>query len=551
MADKPVQSGFTIDGDAMGLEDVAAANASPWIAELGTTGLKRAAGYVDEEFLPQLRGRKAVQIYREMADNDPIVGAMLFSISQLIRQTSFTVIPGGKSKQDSAAAHLLETCMEDMSHTWGEFVQEAMTGLTYGWSFHEIVYKRRGGPWAKDGRHRSKYSDGLIGWRRLPIRSQETLQKWIFDESGGIRGMEQLAPPDYQLRILPIERGLLFRYGVHKNNPEGKSILRNAYRPWFYKKRLEEFESIGVERDLAGLPMVTVPADYLKARKGTEQYKMVEAMRKLARGVRRNEQEGIVFPAAYDPDTKQPLFKFELMSSGGARQFSTNELIQRYEQRILMTTLSDFILVGHSSTGTYNLHVDKTGIFKQALNAIAQDFANTLNRYAIPRLMQINGFTLEEMPTIKPDNVDSPDLGQLASFLNSTAGLGFTWGPDADMERFLRSAAGLPEMSDDDYVMKEKIARQSEAVRMAQSQTEYLASQQQLKASTEQAEMAEEGMVPRGQTAADAMATQQAQGGAQPGGGEGAAGKQPETGGPNQPSGNPAQGEPVAGQAQR
>jgi hypothetical protein len=36
-------------------------------------------------------------------------------------------------------------------------------------------------------------------------------------------------------------------------------MLRTAYRPWFMKKRLEEFESIGIERDLAGLPIMWLP----------------------------------------------------------------------------------------------------------------------------------------------------------------------------------------------------------------------------------------------------------------------------------------------------
>ena len=54
--------------------------------------------------------------------------------------------------------------------------------------------------------------------------------------------------------------------------------------------------------------MVKVPSDYLKAGKDTEQGKMVEAMKKMVRSVRRNEQEGVVFPTAYDPDTRQPLF---------------------------------------------------------------------------------------------------------------------------------------------------------------------------------------------------------------------------------------------------
>jgi hypothetical protein len=467
-------------------------SANPLI-ELGTTGLRRSGGYVDEEFLPQLRGRKSVQVYREMGDNDAITGALLFTIQNLIRNVDWAVVPAGKSAEHAKAAKFLESCMDDMSHTWDDFILEALTAVQYGWAWHEIVYKRRVSPWSRDGSTRSKYTDGLYSWKRLPIRSHETLQRWVFDEYGGVRGMVQLAAPDYKTRYLPIEKSLLFRHGVHKGNPEGRSALRTSYRAWYYKKRLEEFEAVGVERDLAGLPMVTVPADYLRAEKMSEQGKMVEAMRKLVRSVRRNEQEGIVFPAQFDRDGKNPLFKMELLGSGGARQYNTNELINRYEQRQLMTMLADWIMVGHQgNTGTYNLHVDKTGVFRAGINSVPQAIGDVLNRYAVPRLFALNGWRMAELPKFQPSDVDSPDLTQLASFMTATAGLGYSW-HDADMERFLRHAAGMPELGDDDYSKRRQLARREEATRIAETQTAYLVARSTLAQTQAQDELVMNG----------------------------------------------------------
>src|SRR5438270_11096305 len=123
---------------------------SPFM-ELGATGLKRASGYVDEEFLPALKGRKAIQIYREMDQNDAIVGALMFAITMLIKEVEWQVVPAGKSANDAGAARLLETCIDDMSHSWTDFIQECLSCLIYGWSWHEIVWKRRSGPWQRDG----------------------------------------------------------------------------------------------------------------------------------------------------------------------------------------------------------------------------------------------------------------------------------------------------------------------------------------------------------------------------------------------------------------
>ena len=108
-------------------------NVSPMV-ELGLTGVRRTSGYIDEEFLPQLRGRKAVQIFREMKDNDPVIGALLFATDRLLRQVEWRVEPSGDKPGDKEAAAFLEQCMEDMSHTWDDMITEILTMLPYGWS---------------------------------------------------------------------------------------------------------------------------------------------------------------------------------------------------------------------------------------------------------------------------------------------------------------------------------------------------------------------------------------------------------------------------------
>ena len=103
--------------------------------------------------------------------------------------------------------------MDDMQSTWVDTVSEILSFLTYGWSLHEIVYKRRMGN-TRDTRTRSKYSDGLIGWAKLPIRSQETLYQWEYDEADNLVGMTQMPPPDFGLLTIPMSKALLFRTKV-------------------------------------------------------------------------------------------------------------------------------------------------------------------------------------------------------------------------------------------------------------------------------------------------------------------------------------------------
>jgi len=284
--------------------------------ELGSIGLSRWGGRIREEFLPELRGREGVKRFREMSENDATVGAVLFAIEQSIRRINWEVRPATDSEEDLWAAKFIEECLDDMSHSFQDFISEVLTFLVFGWSYFEIVYKRRLGP---DADPPSKFRDGYIGWRKFAIRAQESLFEWKFDEEGGIQGMVQVALPDYKHRFIPIEKSLLFRTKIIKNNPEGRSVLRNSYRSWYYKKCIEEIEGIGIERDLAGMPVVYLPPGFTsEAEAGSSSDEAVA--KRLVRRVRRDELEGIVLPGP-KADTREAAelggWLFELLSTGG------------------------------------------------------------------------------------------------------------------------------------------------------------------------------------------------------------------------------------------
>nr|DAQ63764.1 MAG TPA: Portal protein [Caudoviricetes sp.] len=111
--------------------------------EIGRIGQRRYGGTIYEEFLHELRGTRGIEVYREMSENDDVVGAILFAIEMLVRQCDWNVEPGGDTAKDKEAAEFVESCMHDMQDTWTDTISEILSFLTYGWSFHEIVYKRR------------------------------------------------------------------------------------------------------------------------------------------------------------------------------------------------------------------------------------------------------------------------------------------------------------------------------------------------------------------------------------------------------------------------
>ena len=408
--------------------------------EIGKVGQFRQNGIFYEEFLKELTGRQGVEVFKEMADNDEVIYAMLFAIEMLMRQTEFKVEPASTKDIDKRAAEFVEECMNDMQYTWQETLSEIISFIKYGWSYHEIVYKRRNGK-VSDPTLRSKFDDGLIGWKKLAIRSQDTLYEWQYDEkTDELVGMVQAAPPNFAQVLIPIEKALHFVTKSTKANPEGKSILRGAYRPWYFKKRIQEIEGIGIERDLAGFPVMTGPAELWDDDEDSK--KMLASAEGIVTSIRRDSREGLVLPEGW---------KLELLASGSKRNFDTNVIIERYNKLMATTVLADFIFLGQQQVGSFALSSNKTKLFSVAIGTYLDVICEVFNNQAIPRLIDLNGDHFKgitDYPKMMHTDIEDPNLIQLGDFISKLTGCGVLF-PDENLERYVREAAHLPERLDD------------------------------------------------------------------------------------------------------
>ena len=147
-------------------------------------------------------------------------------------------------------------------------------------------------------------------------------------------------------------------------------------------------------------------------------------------------------PTVYD-DSGHKMFDLALLSAGGQRQFDTDKVIGRYDQRIAMSVLSDFILLGHERVGSFALGSSKIDLWTMAVDAIAKAIAEVINTHAIPRLLRLNAMSVEEPPRLVYGEVSHVDLGELGDFIQKLSGAGAIT-PDERLENYLRGVAGLP-----------------------------------------------------------------------------------------------------------
>ena len=382
-----------------------------------------------DEFLPELRGKKAVRKYREMRDNDSTVGAVMYAVEQILRDVELHVKEANDSDAAKREKEFVESVLVDMDHTLDDHIAEAIAYLSYGFSWFEVIYKRRVGPTQRSPKKRSKFTDGRIGIHKIASRAPWTVNKFDVDQkTGEVLGVEQSVGIMGGSNYIPTNKSLYYRTTSLNGDPSGRSILRNAYTSYEYLNNLQSIEAIAVERELAGIPVARIPAEYLSGDASAAQSSFVHNLQQILRDVKFNEQGYIILPSDTYPDkdgapTNQRLVDIELMASNGKRNIDINPIINRYQHDIARSVLSEFLLLG-TSGGSYALSKSKTDLFLRALESYIQAIVDVLNKQLVERLWQLNGLNYDLMPTITAGDVAPHDLREISSFLRNLNGAG-------------------------------------------------------------------------------------------------------------------------------
>lgn len=409
---------------------------------LGSTGLAQFGGIIDEEWHPKLRGDYGPKVYREMSDNSSTLGAALLAIESLLRQVEYRVEPATEMPEAEDWARFVEECLLDTESTFDDFIAEVLSELVYGWSYFETVYKLRKGLTGVETTH-SKYDDGKIGWRDMALRSQDSLDRWEIDDRGKILGMHQWDIYSGQRAYIPVEKAIHFRTRKTKNNPQGRSLLRNAAMDYWYYKRICKVEAIGIERDMAGLPVMEVPTKLLHQDADAIDKALLANLQTLLAQLKNDERGYAIVPSPTLPDGNPSGFKFYLLSTGGRRMIDTNEVKRFYKINMLQSLLAQFIELGMSGVGSLALASSSTDFFALAMGSIVGSITETFNRQGIDRLMQLNGVPVEHWPKLVHGDLEDIPLAEMGTYIQSLATAGKL--PDDDaVDRKLLEIAHLP-----------------------------------------------------------------------------------------------------------
>lgn len=419
--------------------------------ELGQGGTNTKDGTIrSDEFLPDLKGKRAIRKFREMRDNDSTIGAIMYATEQVLRDVDYYVEPANDSDEAKKEADFVKSVLEDMEHTLDDHISEALSHLTFGFSIFEVVYKRRRGPDFRAGKKYSKFTDGRIGVRKLASRAQWTIERFDVDKTtGDVLGVRQEQNYGIKSLFIPANKILHYKTTNTNNDPSGRSILRNAYTSYQYLKNLQNIEAIAVERELHGVPVGRIAAEYLSPDATADQASVRAQMEKILRDLKFNEQGYALLPSDVYRDadgkpTNQRIVDIELITSNGTRNIDIHPIVARYQHDIARSVMAEFLMLGAGANGSYALSKSKTDLFLRSMESYINSIFDVINKQLVEPLWHMNGLNFDLMPKICAGDVAPHDLRELGSYLRNLNGANIDLSDQEDIVNALLANAELP-----------------------------------------------------------------------------------------------------------
>jgi hypothetical protein len=439
---------------------------------LGVAGTSTRNGTLKADDLqPELRGKRAIRKFREMRDNDATIGAALYAVEQMLRDVPIKITPADDSEEAQEEAEFVESVLEDMDHTLDDHISEALSFLTFGFATFEVVYKRRVGPYERNLKKRSKFTDNRIGIRKIAPRAQWTINRFEVDQqSGDLYGFYQDVASGFGSNYIPMRKAILYRTTTINGDPSGRSILRNAYSAYERLNAIQQYEAIGIERELAGIPHAEVPAEYLSADATEAQQAVLNQLKEILRDLKFNEQGFLITPSDTYPGkdgepTNQKLVSVKLISAEGTRNIDIDPVVKRYQHDIARSVLAEFIMLGGGTNGSYALSKSKSDIFLRALESYINTIVDVLNKQLVEPLWRINGLDFKYMPKITAGDVAPHDLKEMGAYLRNLNGANITIADDIDIVNALMEIAELPKPNPETYAASRERAAMAETAR--------------------------------------------------------------------------------------
>lgn len=361
----------------------------------GVTGTDLQSGMITDEYNTDLQFPESIRVYDEMRKSDGTTIAILRAIKQPLISAKWQIQSGWEEAKDKEIADFITHNLFEKVK-FKHFLRESLGFLDFGFYYFEKVYE---------------IIDGKIEWKDMSPRMPKAHYLWSMWGNEWVNGhptgiTQQVNTNDeakWFTREIPWEKLVLFSYEREGNNFEGVSILRNAYKHYFYKDLLYKVSSISSERYGVGIPSAQV--------KSSTSDKAKSAIDKALKNIRSNEQSYI----SYTED----VVKLEILTPNGSGVGTQIEQgISHHDKKIYDSILAGFLNLTSGEGGSNALSKDQSSFFLRGLQGIADFWIDTMNEH-IRELVDLNYNGVENYPKLTVSDIGSISMDEQINAIGS------------------------------------------------------------------------------------------------------------------------------------
>jgi len=399
-------------------------------SEIGTTGVysKNIGSYFDEG-VKDLTFPHSLDTYDKMA-MDVTIASALNAVNVIASRVHIYVESYDQSNVHKKRADFVMQCLQDMEdgESLENIVQKALTLNKYGFSILEKVFRRR--------RHKngSKYDDGKIGIKALPMRNQHSISGFKWDENfrkvEGLYQANRPKPPSYYNyfanniknpllfkptendTFIPRNRYLHFKADLSSDLPESVSPLYACYGGWRELQRHKDMENIAASKNMNGILVGRIPQEYLAADADEDMKKAGDIVKGSLSKLAVNEQAAIVLPSTRSDDAHGSLdWDVTTLQSSSSHVTSISDIVKRLQNEILQLMFADILRSGDEVT---NVSKNKKSMLNMLVETRVQEVLRVLNNDLIPELFRRNGWDDSKLPTLRYGELEEVDMAVFA-----------------------------------------------------------------------------------------------------------------------------------------
>lgn len=376
------------------------------VREMGYSSPSPWTAWTREERVAKLRDKQGIRTYYDMKRADGTVRAALRTLKTPVQAAEWFVKPASDSAIDKNIAEFVEdNLFNRLNISWARLMEDVLTMCEYGYAPFETVY--------------GLDDDGKMRLKKLSHRHPLDVREWLYDDNGGpdYLIMEPLEISGWDAIAIPIAKLVVFVFEQEGGDLRGTSVLRSAYKHYYYKDTLYKIDAIQKERHGIGVPLIKMPMGFTE-----EDRKLAD---ELGRNLRTNERAHITVPMNWEVSFAklegQPV---DCMGS-----------IEHHDAKIMANVLAP----------DPKAKPEAQDMFYKSTRYIGHTIADTFNRHCIKQLVDFN-FQRGKYPKLMIRRIGEwEDIRTMTFGLRNLVGAQMLT-PDEPTEEWLRNMLFMPRM---------------------------------------------------------------------------------------------------------